>query len=65
MKSFKYRVIYHSFFSKPEEFIVNTLEEVKELKDYAKEMQYKATIQEGEFVIKDGFWYDNNLKTYI
>lgn len=30
-----------------------------------KTFKYKITIQEGEYFIKNGYWYDNNLKTYI
>ena len=65
MKTFKYKITLHSFFQKPEDYIINNLDDLRDLKDYASQNQYKITIQEGEYFIKNGYWYDNNLKTYI
>ena len=65
MQPFKYKVTLHSFWQKPEDYIINDDDDLQDLKDYASQNQYKITIQEGEYFIKNGYWYDNNLKTYI
>jgi hypothetical protein len=65
MRTFKYKITLHSFFQKPEDYIINNLDDLQDLKDYASQNQYKITIQEGEYCIKNGYWYDNHLKTYI
>ena len=65
MKHFKYLVTFHSFWTRPEEYIVNTIEEVKELKYEGINQQYKVTIEEGDFILKKGSWFNNNTQSYI
>lgn len=65
MKHFKYLVTFHSFWVKPEDYLVNTIEEVNELKHEGINQQYKVTVQEGDFILKQGSWFDNNTQSYI
>ena len=68
MRILKYKVTLHSSFQKPEEYMVmgfTNENDLQDLKEYASQHQYKITIQEGQYCLKDGYWYDNLLKTYI
>lgn len=65
MKNFKYLVTFHSFWVRPEEYLVNTIEEVKELKYEGINQQYKVTVQEGDFTLKQGSWFNNNTQSFI
>ena len=64
MKVFKYHVTLHSFFQKPESFIVDD-DDLKDLKQYAMDNQYKATIEEGEYILKDNHWFNKLTNNYI
>ena len=64
MQVFKYHVTLHSFFQKPESFIVNE-KDLKDLKEYAKENQYKAIIEEGEYILKNSHWFNKMTNDYI
>ena len=65
MKTFKYLVKFHSFWHKPDEFIVNTIEEVNQLKEEGINQQYKVSIEEGNFYIKNGYWFNSVINEYI
>jgi hypothetical protein len=53
MRTFKYKVIWNSIWSKPDIFLVDTLEEVNHLKYYGREAQYLVEVEEGNFSLND------------
>ena len=53
MRTFKYKVIWNSIWSKPDIFLVDTLEEVNHLKYYGREEQYLVEVEEGNFSLND------------
>jgi hypothetical protein len=51
MTTFKYQITWFSFWCKPQVFVTNDIETVKELKFEGVNSQYKVEVEEGEFDI--------------